>query len=118
MNLNDEYLPYKHIIGQVILDVSAFRLKYSHVSTRTSEKQTYTDGRQQARFDRHAIPVLQDGASSGGAKLHRRTRRFIYFYSAFLLLNMRNRVNPTVVSSLTSPTSIGTPGCRRSMHVS
>ena len=22
MNLNDEYLPYKHIIGQVILDVS------------------------------------------------------------------------------------------------
>lgn len=22
MNLNDEYLPYKHLIGQVILDVS------------------------------------------------------------------------------------------------
>jgi tRNA (guanine37-N1)-methyltransferase len=28
VNLNDEYLPYKHIIGQVILDVSAFLVKY------------------------------------------------------------------------------------------
>jgi hypothetical protein len=25
MNLNDEYLPYKHLIGQVILDVSDCR---------------------------------------------------------------------------------------------
>ena len=24
LNLNDEYLPYKHIIGQVILDVCAY----------------------------------------------------------------------------------------------
>jgi hypothetical protein len=28
MNLNDEYLPYKHTIGQVILDVGVFLLKY------------------------------------------------------------------------------------------
>jgi hypothetical protein len=45
MNLNDEYLPYKHIIGQVILDVSAFFVKYVLGPTRTVEKQTSADGR-------------------------------------------------------------------------
>lgn len=45
MNLNDEYLPYKHIIGQVILDVGVFFLKYILLSTRTSEKQAFADGR-------------------------------------------------------------------------
>jgi hypothetical protein len=38
MNLNDEYMPYKHIIGQVILDVSTFLPEYVLVSTRTLEK--------------------------------------------------------------------------------
>ena len=28
MNLNDEYLPYKYIIGQVILDVSELPMTY------------------------------------------------------------------------------------------
>jgi len=41
MNLNDEYLPYKHIIGQVILDVSVFLLKHVLLSTRALEKQTF-----------------------------------------------------------------------------
>jgi len=41
MNLNDEYLPYKHTIGQVILDVGVFLLKYVLLSTRTLEKQTF-----------------------------------------------------------------------------
>jgi hypothetical protein len=45
MNLNDEYLPYKHIIGQVILDVSAFFLKYYLVPTCRLEKQAFADGR-------------------------------------------------------------------------
>jgi hypothetical protein len=45
MNLNDEYLPYKHIIGQVILDVSGFLLTYVCTSTGISEKQAFADGR-------------------------------------------------------------------------
>jgi hypothetical protein len=46
MNLNEEYLPYKHIIGQVILDVSDFRsdVIYLLTSTGTLEKQTFADG--------------------------------------------------------------------------
>jgi hypothetical protein len=65
MNLNDEYLPYKHTIGQVILDVGVFLLKYVLLSTRTLEKQTFAHCREQARFDRRAISVLQNGAASG-----------------------------------------------------
>ena len=76
MNLNNEYLPYKYIIGQVILDVGAFLPEYVLVSTRVSEKQAFADGRQQARFDRYAISIFQNGALSWGAKLCRRTCRF------------------------------------------
>jgi tRNA (guanine37-N1)-methyltransferase len=36
MNLIDEYLPYKHVIGQVILDVGDFPL---HVSPDVEETQ-------------------------------------------------------------------------------
>ena len=79
MNLNREYMPYKHIIGQVILDVGTFLPKYVLVSTRTLEKQTCADGRQQARFDRYAISFFQNGAPRRGAKLCRRTRRFSIF---------------------------------------
>jgi hypothetical protein len=82
VNLNDEYLPYKHIIGQVILDVSAILVKHILGPTRTIEKQTFADGRQQTRFDRHAVPVFQDGAFSRRAKLRRRTRPFSTFLSA------------------------------------
>lgn len=38
MNLNDQYLPYKHIIGQVILDVSELLLTYFLTSTGVLEK--------------------------------------------------------------------------------
>jgi hypothetical protein len=72
-------MPYKHIIGQVILDVGTFLPMYVLVSTRMSEKQTCADGRQQARFDRYAISIFQNGAPRRGAKLCRRTRRFSIF---------------------------------------
>jgi hypothetical protein len=45
MNLNDQYLPYKHIIGQVILDVSELLLTYFLTSTGVLEKQIFADGR-------------------------------------------------------------------------
>ena len=38
MNLNDEYLPYKHIIGQVILDVSELSMTRFPLSTCSVEK--------------------------------------------------------------------------------
>ncbi len=46
VNLNDEYLPYKHIIGQLILDVSGFCLAQQCILTyQNSEKQESHDSR-------------------------------------------------------------------------
>ncbi len=76
LNLNGEYLPYKHIIGQVILDVSQSFVKYVFVSTRTIENQAFADSREQTRFNRLAVSIFQDGASSWRARLRRPTCRF------------------------------------------
>jgi hypothetical protein len=45
MNLNEEYLPYKYIIGQVILDVSDLLSDKIYLLTSTGilEKQTFAD---------------------------------------------------------------------------
>jgi len=48
MNLREEYLPYKHLIGQVILEVSVTLRQLVHLplSLYSSEKQIDQDSRQ------------------------------------------------------------------------
>lgn len=46
VNLNDEYLPYKHIIGQLILDVSGLYVMSQYILIlQNPEKQESHDGR-------------------------------------------------------------------------
>ena len=51
MNLREEYLPYKHLIGRVILEVSAAVRYLGHLplSLCSSEKQNDQNSRQQSR---------------------------------------------------------------------
>ena len=48
INLRDEYLPYKHVIGQVILEVSATLHYFMHLplSLRPSENEIDQNSRQ------------------------------------------------------------------------
>ena len=77
LNLNDEYLPYKYIIGQVILDVRAYVRIFAASSDQPgTEKQGHKDSGEQAQHYRHKIQILQDGVTRRGTKLCRGAREF------------------------------------------
>ena len=67
LNLNDEYLPYKYVIGQVIMDVSVTRGLRKEVLIILLEKSANTDCGKQTELYPRSVSLFRHGINRRGA---------------------------------------------------
>jgi hypothetical protein len=70
VNLKEEYLPYKYLIGQILLDVRN-ALRSASSTNYQLEKHCSSDGGKQVGQHRHPVPVFQNGTTGRRARLRR-----------------------------------------------
>lgn len=69
INLNPEYLPYKHVIGQLIIDASVFRFAEERYTDLDAENTRYQNGSQQNREYRKSVQSVPYGVACWRTKL-------------------------------------------------
>ena len=116
MNLKEEFYPWKHLIGQVILDVKEGQRVYIGEADAKLEKQKHHERGEQDQQHRHDVPVLQDGAACGRGRHDSTSGKAIgsscpVFFFDRAWVTHRKKVGAASNSILVRCT--GTPGCRR-----